>query len=141
MRDCSYCLQGSFTVPFPEQGLRICFPCCHKLTLHVWISQPLKSWLSANVQNPNVSTFRLVTVCVSNWTWLSHLLAVESSVSSISWPSSIESLFSDLLASLFCNPIPFFGSTPLGMILNRVSKCIRVMLKAYKMFCLGDFEC
>uniref|UniRef100_A0ACD5V5X7 Uncharacterized protein n=1 Tax=Avena sativa TaxID=4498 RepID=A0ACD5V5X7_AVESA len=79
------------------------------------------SWLAINVQNPHVSTLHLVTVYVAIglgsiiFLLLRALLAVGLGL------QTSESLFSNLLATLFRAPVSFFDSTPLGRLLSRVS--------------------
>lgn len=79
------------------------------------------SWLAANVQNPCVSTLNLVLVYTaiglgSIIFFLSRALLVVDLGLQTSRP-----LFAQLLSSLFCAPMSFFHSTPLGRILSRVS--------------------
>ncbi|KAF5947581.1 hypothetical protein HYC85_013538 [Camellia sinensis] len=65
------------------------------------------SWMAPNVENPNVTTLSLSIVA----------LGMQSS----------KSLFSQLLNSLFCVPMSFYDSTPLGRILSRVSADLSIV--------------
>ncbi|XP_048548789.1 ABC transporter C family member 10-like [Triticum urartu] len=79
------------------------------------------SWMAANVQNPHVSTLKLVYVyiiigvCTIFFLLSRFLLVVVLGI------QSSRSLFSQLLNSLFRAPMSFFDSTPLGRVFSRVS--------------------
>jgi len=79
------------------------------------------SWMAANVDDPHVSTLRLITVylCIGVTSTL-FLLCRSISIVVLGLQSS-KSLFSQLLNSLFRAPMSFYDSTPLGRILSRVS--------------------
>ena len=79
------------------------------------------SWMAANVDDPHVSTLRLIAVylCIEVTSTL-FLLCRSISIVVLGLQSS-KSLFSQLLNSLFRAPMSFHDSTPLGRILSRVS--------------------
>ncbi|KAI4324976.1 hypothetical protein MLD38_030415 [Melastoma candidum] len=85
------------------------------------------SWMAASVENPQVSTLKLITVYL--------LIAVISTLFLLSRSLSIvilgmrssKSLFSQLLNSLFRAPMSFYDSTPLGRILSRVSSDLSIV--------------
>jgi ABC-type multidrug transport system fused ATPase/permease subunit len=82
------------------------------------------SWLAANVQNPHVSTLHLATVYVAIGAGSIIFLLLRALAAVGLGLQTSESLFSNLLTTLFRAPISFFDSTPLGRLLSRVSKCI-----------------
>ena len=79
------------------------------------------SWMASNVDNPDVSTLRLIVVyLLIGVTSLLFLLSRSLSTVVLGLHSS-KSLFSQLLNSLFRAPMSFYDATPLGRILSRVS--------------------
>lgn len=81
------------------------------------------SWMAANVDDPDVSSSRLISVYLliggaSTIFLLSRVLGVVAM-----GLHSSTSLFTQLLNSLFRAPMCFYDSTPLGRILSRVSLC------------------
>ncbi|KAK2983633.1 hypothetical protein RJ640_023167 [Escallonia rubra] len=79
------------------------------------------SWMAANVDNPHVSTLRLIVVyLLIGFTSTSFLLGRSLSTVVLGLQSS-KSIYSQLLNSLFRAPMSFYDSTPLGRILSRVS--------------------
>ncbi|KAK9181912.1 hypothetical protein WN944_025053 [Citrus x changshan-huyou] len=85
------------------------------------------SWLAANVENPNVSTLRLIVVYLLIG-FVSTLILMSRSLSSVVLGiRSSKSLFSQLLNSLFRAPMSFYDSTPLGRILSRVSSDLSIV--------------
>lgn len=79
------------------------------------------SWMAANVENPSVSTLKLIVVYLSiGFTTTLFLLCRSLSTVFLGLQSS-KSLFSQLLNSLFRAPMAFYDSTPLGRIMSRVS--------------------
>ncbi|XVF12605.1 hypothetical protein REPUB_Repub08aG0133400 [Reevesia pubescens] len=91
----------------------------HLLFVGGQISQ--NSWMAANVDNPNVSSLKLITVYLAIG-FFSTLLLLCRSLSTVTLGiRSSKSLFSQLLNSLFRAPMSFYDSTPLGRILSRVS--------------------
>ncbi|KAK7828275.1 abc transporter c family member 10 [Quercus suber] len=102
-----------------NKGFLYFFIACLSQLIFV-VSQILQnSWMAANVDNPRVSTLRLVRVylliglapilCILCRTLSTVALGLKSS----------KSLFSQLLDSLFRAPMSFYDSTPLGRILSR----------------------
>jgi ABC-type multidrug transport system fused ATPase/permease subunit len=79
------------------------------------------SWLAANVQNPHVSILRLVMVYVAIGVGSIIFLLLRSLSAVGLGLQTSESLFSDLLNTLFRAPLSFFDCTPLGRLLSRVS--------------------
>ena len=79
------------------------------------------SWIAANVDNPHVSTLRLVIVYMMIGLASILFISCRSISTVVLGLKSSESLFSQLLDSLFHAPMSFYDSTPLGRILSRVS--------------------
>lgn len=79
------------------------------------------SWMAANVENPQVSTLKLILVYLLIGLCSVLCLLVRSICIVIMCMKSSTSLFSHLLNSLFRAPMSFYDSTPLGRILSRVS--------------------
>lgn len=85
------------------------------------------SWMAANVDNPNVSTLRLIVVyLLIGFTSTIFLLARSLLTVALGLQSS-KSIFSQLLSSLFRSPMSFYDSTPLGRILSRVSADLTII--------------
>ncbi|KAL7183675.1 hypothetical protein ACSBR2_025956 [Camellia fascicularis] len=85
------------------------------------------SWMAANVENPNVTTLRLIVVyLVIRFTSTLILYFRSLSIVALGMQSS-KSLFSQLLNSLFRVPMSFYDSTPLGRILTRVSADLSIV--------------
>ena len=78
------------------------------------------SWMAANVQNPHVSTLKLISVYIIIGACTMIFLLSRSFVVVVLGIQTSRSLFSQLLNSLFRAPMSFFDSTPLGRILSRV---------------------
>ncbi|KAK1677635.1 hypothetical protein QYE76_038483 [Lolium multiflorum] len=85
------------------------------------------SWLAANVQNPHVSTLRLATVYVAIGAGSIIFLLLRALAAVCLGLQTSESLFSNLLTTLFRAPISFFDSTPLGRLLSRVSSDLSII--------------
>lgn len=79
------------------------------------------SWMAANVDNPRVSTLKLITVYLVIGCTSTFFLLTRSLSTVFLGLQSSRSLFSQLLNSLFRAPMSFYDSTPLGRILSRVS--------------------
>lgn len=85
------------------------------------------TWMAANVDNPDISSLRLITVyLVIGFTSTVFLLVRSLSTVALGMRSS-RSLFSQLLSSLFRAPMSFYDSTPLGRILSRVSTDLSIV--------------
>lgn len=80
------------------------------------------SWMAANVENPQVTTLKLILVYLLIGLISVLCLLVRSVCVVVMCMRSSTSLFSHLLNSLFRAPMSFYDSTPLGRILSRVSK-------------------
>lgn len=94
------------------------------------------SWMAANVQNPKVSTLRLIAVYMAIGFISTFFLFFRSIFSVTLGLQSSKSLFSQLFNSLFRAPMSFFDATPLGRILSRVRrdtnfKCCLIFFSAY----------
>jgi ABC-type multidrug transport system fused ATPase/permease subunit len=97
----------------------------HLIFIAGQISQ--NSWMAANVQNPHVSTLKLISVyIVIGVCTMFFLLSRSLSVVVLGMETS-RSLFSQLLNSLFRAPMSFFDSTPLGRVLSRVSSDLSII--------------
>ncbi|KAG6745646.1 hypothetical protein POTOM_050145 [Populus tomentosa] len=98
---------------------------CHLLFVIGQITQ--NSWMAANVDDPHVSTLRLIAVylCIGVTSTL-FLLCRSISIVVLGLQSS-KSLFSQLLNSLFRAPMSFYDSTPLGRILSRVTSDLSIV--------------
>jgi ATP-binding cassette subfamily C (CFTR/MRP) protein 2 len=79
------------------------------------------SWMAANVDNPKVSTLKLILVYLSIGVTSTIFLLTRSLFTVALGLQSSKSLFLQLLNSLFRAPMSFYDSTPLGRILSRVS--------------------
>lgn len=85
------------------------------------------SWMATNVDNPQVSTLRLIAVYLVIGV-VSTLFLLSRSLSTVFLGlQSSKSLFSELLNSLFHAPMSFYDSTPLGRILSRVSSDLSIV--------------
>ncbi|KAF5947355.1 hypothetical protein HYC85_013312 [Camellia sinensis] len=83
--------------------------------------------MAANVENPNVTTLRLIVVyLVIGFTSTLILYFRSLSIVALGTQSS-KSLFSQLLNSLFRVPMSFYDSTPLGRILSWVSADLSIV--------------
>ncbi|GMH19625.1 hypothetical protein Nepgr_021466 [Nepenthes gracilis] len=92
------------------------------------LSQILQnSWMAANVDNPSVSTLKLITVYLIIGFASTFLLLCRSLGTVALGLQSSKSLFSQLLSSLFRAPMSFYDSTPLGRILTRVSSDLSIV--------------
>ncbi|KAF3621501.1 ABC transporter C family member 10 [Capsicum annuum] len=85
------------------------------------------SWMATNIENPEVSTLRLISVYlligfVSTLFLLSRFLSTV-----LLCLHSSKSLFSQLLHSLFRAPMSFYDSTSLGRLLSRVSSDLSIV--------------
>ncbi|CAI0546370.1 unnamed protein product [Linum tenue] len=78
------------------------------------------SWMAANVDNPNISTLKLIGVYLLIGVGSTVFLLSRGISTVILNMQSSRSLFSQLLISLFRAPMSFYDSTPLGRILSRI---------------------
>ncbi|CAA7016710.1 unnamed protein product [Microthlaspi erraticum] len=85
------------------------------------------SWMAANVDNPQVSTLKLILVYLLIGLSAVLFLFVRSICVVVMCMRSSTSLFSHLLNSLFRAPMSFYDSTPLGRILSRVSSDLSIV--------------
>ncbi|KAK3219737.1 hypothetical protein Dsin_013707 [Dipteronia sinensis] len=85
------------------------------------------SWMASNVDNPDVSTLRLIVVYLSIGVTSTLFLLCRSLSTVVLGLQSSKSLFSQLLNSLFRAPMSFYDSTPLGRILSRVSSDLSIV--------------
>ncbi|KAL6971970.1 Multidrug resistance-associated protein 7 [Sarracenia purpurea var. burkii] len=98
---------------------------CHLTFVASQILQ--NTWMAANVENPDVSTLRLITVyLVIGFAAMLVLFGRSLATVALGLQSS-KSLFSQLLNSLFRAPMSFYDSTPLGRILSRVSADLSIV--------------
>uniref|UniRef100_A0ACD5WW52 Uncharacterized protein n=1 Tax=Avena sativa TaxID=4498 RepID=A0ACD5WW52_AVESA len=79
------------------------------------------SWMAANVQNPRISTLKLITVYIAIGVCTMFFLLSRCLSVVVLGVQTSRSLFSQLLDSLFRAPMSFYDSTPLGRVLSRVS--------------------
>ncbi|CAD6264657.1 unnamed protein product [Miscanthus lutarioriparius] len=98
---------------------------CHIIFLSGQISQ--NSWMAANVQNPDVSTLKLISVYIAIGIFTVFFLLFRSLALVALGVQTSRSLFSQLLNSLFRAPMSFFDSTPLGRVLSRVSSDLSIV--------------
>ncbi|OMP07339.1 hypothetical protein COLO4_07417 [Corchorus olitorius] len=91
----------------------------HLLFVGCQIAQ--NSWMAANVDDPNMSSLKLISVYLAIGLGSTLLLLCRSLSTVTLGMRSSKSLFSQLLNSLFRAPMSFYDSTPLGRILSRVS--------------------
>ncbi|VAI70575.1 unnamed protein product [Triticum turgidum subsp. durum] len=85
------------------------------------------SWMAANVQNPHVSTLKLISVYIIIGVCTVFFLLSRSLAVVVLGIQTSRSLFSQLLNSLFRAPMSFFDSTPLGRVLSRVSSDLSIV--------------
>ncbi|KAI9161684.1 hypothetical protein LWI28_019712 [Acer negundo] len=85
------------------------------------------SWMASNVDNPDVSTLRLIVVYLLIGVASTLFLLFRSLSCVLLNLQSSKSLFSQLLNSLFRAPMSFYDSTPLGRILSRISSDLSIV--------------
>ena len=78
------------------------------------------SWMAANVQNPDVSALKLISVYIVIGVCTVFFVLSRSIFFVVLGMQTSRSLFSQLLNSLFRAPMSFFDSTPVGRVLSRV---------------------
>ncbi|XP_014513599.1 ABC transporter C family member 10 [Vigna radiata var. radiata] len=85
------------------------------------------SWMAASVDNPQVSSLKLIVVYLLIGAISSTFLLARSLATVAFGLQSSKSLFLQLLNSLFRAPMSFYDSTPLGRILTRVSSDLNIV--------------
>jgi hypothetical protein len=90
----------------------------HMIFLAAQISQ--NSWMAANIQNPSVSTLKLISVYIAIGVCSVFFILSRTLSAIVLGIQTSRSLFSQLLNMLFRAPMSFFDSTPLGRVLSRV---------------------
>ncbi|KAL5540879.1 hypothetical protein UlMin_043271 [Ulmus minor] len=85
------------------------------------------SWMAVSVDNPRVSTLRLIMVYLLIGLASTVVLFFRSLSTVFLGLESSKSIFSKLLNSLFRAPMSFYDSTPLGRILSRVSSDLSIV--------------
>ncbi|KAG5100253.1 hypothetical protein JHK82_045305 [Glycine max] len=85
------------------------------------------SWMAANVDNPYVSTLQLVVVYFLIGVISTIFLLIRCLATVALGMKSSKKLFAQLMDSLFCAPMSFYDSTPLGRILTRVSSDMSIV--------------
>lgn len=85
------------------------------------------SWMAASVDDPEISTLKMIVVYLVIG-FVSTLFLLCRSISTVTLGMrSSRSLFSQLLNSLFRAPMSFYDSTPLGRILSRISSDLSIV--------------
>ncbi|KAK4489625.1 hypothetical protein RD792_005437 [Penstemon davidsonii] len=85
------------------------------------------SWMAAYVDDPNVTTLRLIVVYLIIGVVSSMFLLTRTLSTVVMGMQASRALFSRLLVSLFRAPMSFYDSTPLGRILSRVSSDLSIV--------------
>ncbi|XP_061375170.1 ABC transporter C family member 10-like isoform X2 [Gastrolobium bilobum] len=85
------------------------------------------SWMAANVDNPHVSTLRLILVYFMIGAISTVFLLIRGLLVVALGLQSSKNLFLKLMNSLFRAPMSFYDSTPLGRILSRVSSDLSIV--------------
>ncbi|XP_021839998.2 ABC transporter C family member 10 [Spinacia oleracea] len=85
------------------------------------------TWMASSVDNPNVSTLKLIVVYLIIGACSTFFLLFRSLAVVALGMRASKSLFSQLLSSLFRAPMSFYDSTPLGRILSRVSSDLSIV--------------
>ncbi|KEH17370.1 ABC transporter family protein [Medicago truncatula] len=98
---------------------------CHLIFVFCQILQ--NSWMASNVDNPLVSTLRLILVHLLIGGFSTVFLFIRCLLIVTLGLKSSKDLFSQLMNSLFHAPMSFYDSTPLGRILSRVSSDLSIM--------------
>lgn len=101
------------------------------------------SWLASNVENPNISTLKLIVVYLMIGVFSTVVFLSTRSLSTVALSlHSSKSLFTQLLNSLFRAPMSFYDSTPLGRILSRVRiTIIMIVVQLVILMCLYTYIC
>ncbi|KAJ8442080.1 hypothetical protein Cgig2_007918 [Carnegiea gigantea] len=85
------------------------------------------SWMASGVDNPRLSTSKLIAVYLIIGFCSTFLLFIRSLAVVRLGMESSKSLFTQLFNSLFRAPMSFYDSTPLGRILSRVSSDLSIV--------------
>lgn len=92
------------------------------------IAQVLQNtWMASGVDNPHVSTSKLIVVYLIIGFCSTFFLLVRSLAAVTLGMESSKSLFTQLLNSIFRAPMSFYDSTPIGRILSRVSSDLSIV--------------
>ncbi|WJX34198.1 Multidrug resistance-associated protein 7 [Trifolium repens] len=83
--------------------------------------------MAARVDDPQVSTSKLVVVYLLIGVLSNVFMIIRSLLSSLLGFQSSKQIFSQLMNSLFRAPMSFYDSTPLGKILSRVSSDLSIV--------------
>nr|QTX16889.1 ABCC10 [Echinochloa colona] len=110
-----------------KKGFLYAFLCVtsHMIFLAAQISQ--NSWMAANVQNPSVSTLKLISVYIAIGVCSVFFVLSRTLSAIVLGIQTSRSLFSQLLNSLFHAPMSFFDSTPLGRVFSWVSSDLSII--------------
>ncbi|KAL5080859.1 hypothetical protein RYX36_009280 [Vicia faba] len=85
------------------------------------------SWMAASVDNPQVSTLKLITTyLLIGITSIIFVITRSLFAAALGFQSS-ENLFRQLISSLFSASMSFYDTTPLGRILSRVSSDLSIV--------------
>ncbi|CAO2821260.1 unnamed protein product [Amaranthus hypochondriacus] len=84
-------------------------------------------WLASSVENSRVSTLKLIVVYLIIGASSTFFLLLRSFIAVTLGFNASNSIFSQLLTSLFCAPMSFYDSTPLGRILSRLSSDLSIV--------------
>ncbi|KAL3819674.1 hypothetical protein ACJIZ3_005579 [Penstemon smallii] len=96
--------------------------------------------MAANVDDPSVTTLRLILVYLFIGLGSSVVLLLRTVLTVVLGMQESRALISGLLVSLFRAPMSFYDSTPLGRILSRVSADLSIVdldLPFYLIFAVG----
>ncbi|KAL2922183.1 ABC transporter C family member 10 [Bienertia sinuspersici] len=98
---------------------------CHLIFVTGQVLQ--NTWMASSVDDPEVSTSKLILVYLIIGASSTFFLLLRSLIAVTLGMKASTSLFSQLLTSLFHAPMSFYDSTPLGRILNRVSSDLSIV--------------
>ncbi|XP_021764948.1 ABC transporter C family member 10-like [Chenopodium quinoa] len=98
---------------------------CHMIFVTGQILQ--NSWMATSVDNPQVSTLKLIVVYLIIGASSTFFLLIRSLAAVALGLKASKSFFSQLMSSLFRAPMSFYDSTPLGRILSRVSSDLSIV--------------
>ncbi|KNA25299.1 hypothetical protein SOVF_007830 [Spinacia oleracea] len=98
---------------------------CHLIFVTGQILQ--NTWMASSVDNPQISTLKLIVVYLVIGVCSTFFLLIRSLLAVALGLEASRSMFSQLLSSLFRAPMSFYDSTPLGRILSRVSSDLSIV--------------